>query len=144
MNGDDGDGDDLPGKQAVERDNFDVDPLRLLHVVVDSDMTKTMHNLDWCSLDHSLKRLSPWWSHSHGERHPSESKSLEAAYWTTCPNQRLRNSRKTMKNMAPLQFEDNNELELPLGKAAPTRDHRQMKADDGDDGDDFLDPKTHS
>lgn len=57
MNDDDGDGDDdPPGKQAVERDNFDVDPLRLLHVVVDSDMMRTTHNLDWCSLDHSPKR----------------------------------------------------------------------------------------
>ncbi|KYQ54580.1 hypothetical protein ALC60_06496 [Trachymyrmex zeteki] len=45
--------------------------------------------------------------------------------------------------MAPLQSGGSNELELPLGKEAQTRDHRRMKTGDGDDGDDFLDPRTH-
>ncbi|KYN02799.1 hypothetical protein ALC62_06377 [Cyphomyrmex costatus] len=45
--------------------------------------------------------------------------------------------------MAPLQSGGSNELELPLGKEAQTRDHRRMKAGDGGDGDDFLDPRTH-
>lgn len=144
MHDDDGDDDDLLGKQTVERGNFDADPLRLLCVAVDSDTMRMMRNPDWCSSDHSLRRLSPWWSHSREERHPSESRSLEAAYWTMCPNRRLGNSRKTMKNMAPLQSEGNNELELPPGKEAQTRDCRRMKAGDGDDGDDFLDPRTHS
>lgn len=51
-----------------------------------------------------------------------------------------------MKNMAPLQSGGNNELELSPGKEAQTRDCRRMKADgdDDDDGDDFLDPRTHS
>jgi len=47
--------------------------------------------------------------------------------------------------MAPLQSGGSNELELPPGKEAQTRDQRQMKAGDGDDDDDdFLDPRTHS
>lgn len=51
-----------------------------------------------------------------------------------------------MKNMAPLQSEDSNELELPPAKEVPTRDRRRMTTDDGDDGDDddFLDPRTRS
>lgn len=142
---DDDDGDeDLLCKQAVERGNFDADLPRLLRVAVDLDMTRTTRNPDWCSSDHSPRRLSLWWSRSRGERHPSESRSLEAAYWTMCPNRRLGNSRKTMKNMAPLQSGGSNELELPLGKEAQTRDRRRMKAGDDDDGDDFLDPRTHS
>lgn len=59
--GDDGDGDgDLPGKQTVEHDSSDVDPLRLPHVAVDSSTTRTTRNPDWCNSDRSLKRLSPW------------------------------------------------------------------------------------
>lgn len=142
--GDDDGDEDLLGKQAVERDNFDADPPRLLRVAVDSHMMRTTHNLDWYSSNHSPRRLSQWWNHSHGERHPSESRSLEVAYWTTCPNRQLGNSRKTMKNMAPLQSGGSNELELPPGKEAQTRDRRRMKSGDGDDGDDFLDPRTHS
>ncbi|KYN32137.1 hypothetical protein ALC56_13515 [Trachymyrmex septentrionalis] len=46
--------------------------------------------------------------------------------------------------MAPLQSGGSNELELPLGKEAQTRDHRRTKAGDGDDDDDFLDPRTHN
>ncbi|EGI64565.1 hypothetical protein G5I_06754 [Acromyrmex echinatior] len=46
--------------------------------------------------------------------------------------------------MAPLQSGGSNELELPLGKEAQTRDHRRMKAGGGDDDDDFLDPRTHN
>lgn len=51
-----------------------------------------------------------------------------------------------MKNMAPLQSGDSNELELSPEKEAPTRDCRRMTTDDGDDGDDdgFLDPRTRS
>lgn len=142
--GDDDGDENLLYKQAVERGNFDADPPRLLRAAADLDTMRMTRNPDWCSLDHSQRRLSPWWSHSRGERHPSESRSLEAAYWTMCPNRRLRNSRKTMKNMAPLQSGGSNELELPLGKEAQTRDHRRMKTGDGDDGDDFLDPRTHS
>lgn len=142
--GDDGGDEDPLDKQPVERGNFDADPPRLLRVAVDSNTMRTMRNPDWCSSDHSPKKLSPWWNHSREERHPSESRSLEAAYWTMCPNRRLGNSRKTMKNMAPLQSGGSNELELPLGKEAQTRDRRRMKAGDGDDGDDFLDPRTHS
>lgn len=49
-----------------------------------------------------------------------------------------------MKNMAPLQSGGSNVLELPPGKEALTRDCRRMKTGDGDDGDDFLDPRIHS
>lgn len=49
-----------------------------------------------------------------------------------------------MKNMAPLRSGGSNESELPPGKEAQTRGCRRMTTDDGDDGDDFLDPRTHS
>lgn len=113
---------------------------------VDSD-TKTTRNPGWYNSDRSPKRLLLWWNHSHGERHPSESRSLEAAYWTTHPSRQLGNSRRMMKNMAPLQSGGNNELELPLEKEVLTRDRRRMTTDDGDDDDDddgFLDPRTRS
>jgi len=59
--GDDDDDDDenLLCKQAVERGNFDADPPRLLCVVADLDTMRMTRNPDWCSSDHSPKRLSP-------------------------------------------------------------------------------------
>lgn len=77
---DDDDDEDPLGKQPVERGNFDADPPMLLRVVVGSNTMRTMHNPDWYNSNHSPKRLSPWWNHSHEERHPSESRSLEAVY----------------------------------------------------------------
>lgn len=48
--------------------------------------------------------------------------------------------------MAPLQSGDSNVLELPPEKMVLTRDYRRTKIgdDDGDDGDDFLDPRIRS
>jgi len=60
MNDDDDDDDEDPlCKQVVERGNFDADPPRLLYVV-DLDRMRTTRNPDWCSSDHSPKRLLPW------------------------------------------------------------------------------------
>lgn len=57
---DDGDGgDDAPlGKQLVERGSSGAPPA-LLHVAVDSDMTMTTRNPDWCSSNRFPRRLSP-------------------------------------------------------------------------------------
>lgn len=61
---DDGDDDDededLLDKQTVERDNFDAGLPRLLCVAVDSHTMRTSRNLDWCSLNHFPRKLSPW------------------------------------------------------------------------------------
>jgi len=144
---DDGDGDDgRLDKWVVERDSSDAGPLALPHVAaVDLDMTTTTRrNPGWCSLNHSPRRLSLWWNHSREERHPSGSKSLEAAYWTTRLSRQLGNSQRMMKNMAPLQSVGNSALKVSPGRMKLTRDYRRTKigGDDGDD--DFLDRRIRS